>query len=235
VADLTSTSKQVSIPILAGMGGLLWMLATSYLLNSDAVPLLQISAHRIVNFTFTMQAMVLPASFVVLFVIYFYDRSAFRKFFRVGMRSGNGDHDWNIYGPLAAVGFTLGTAMMMSFQVTSQNGVINRSFIELLPLVLLLSATNAWSEEIFSRFAFVAGLDGKVQPVTICWVSGIVFGLGHIFGTPSGLFGVVASGTLGWILAKSVIETKGLGWAIFIHFLQDVMIFGAGAMVIAGQ
>ena len=46
---------------------------------------------------------------------------------------------------------------------------------------------------------------------------------------------IITSGFLGWLLAKSVIETKGLGWALLIHFLQDVVIFGAGAMIIAGQ
>jgi hypothetical protein len=59
--------------------------------------------------------------------------------------------------------------------------------------------------------------------------------LAHIYGTPNGVFGVIASGTLGWFLAKSVIETRGLGWAWFIHFLQDVVIFGSGALVLAGH
>ena len=57
----------------------------------------------------------------------------------------------------------------------------------------------------------------------------------HYFGTPSGIFGVVMSGLMGWLLAKSVIETRGLAWALLIHFLQDVVIFGAGAMIIAGN
>jgi hypothetical protein len=42
------------------------------------------------------------------------------------------------------------------------------------------------------------------------------------------------AGLMGWILAKSMIETKALGWALFIHFFQDVVIFGGGAMIIAG-
>ncbi|MBX2964931.1 MAG: CPBP family intramembrane metalloprotease [Cyclobacteriaceae bacterium] len=78
---------------------------------------------------------------------------------------------------------------------TAQNGVINNSFFAMMPLVLFVSATNAWSEEIFSRFVIVAGLDGKLKPVTICWISGVIFGIPHyFFGTPSGLFGVVVSG-----------------------------------------
>ncbi|HTF28965.1 MAG TPA: CPBP family intramembrane glutamic endopeptidase [Flavitalea sp.] len=123
----------------------------------------------------------------------------------------------------------------MSIGVSSQNGLINDSFFTLIPLVLLFSATNAWSEEIFSRFVIVAGLDGKLKPGTICWISAIIFGIPHFLGTPSGIFGVLMSGLLGWILAKSVIETRGLSWALLIHSLQDVIIFGAGARIIAGQ
>jgi hypothetical protein len=29
---------------------------------------------------------------------------------------------------------------------------------------------------------------------------------------------------LGWLLARSVMDTRGMGWAWFIHFLQDVVI-----------
>jgi membrane protease YdiL (CAAX protease family) len=75
-----------------------------------------------------------------------------------------------------------------------------------------------------------------LQPGTIYVISGLLFGLPHFFfGTPSGLFGVFMSGILGGLLAKSVLETRGLGWAIFIHFLQDIVIFGAGAMILAGK
>ena len=30
---------------------------------------------------------------------------------------------------------------------------------------------------------------------------------------------------LGWLLARSMVETRGLFWAWFIHFCQDVIIF----------
>jgi uncharacterized protein len=33
------------------------------------------------------------------------------------------------------------------------------------------------------------------------------------------------AGFLGWLLAKSIVETRGIFWAWFIHFLQDVIIF----------
>lgn len=211
------------------------MASLAYFIQKGTLPLLTVSSYPMVNLTFTMQMLALIISFIALGLMYLYNKKSFKTFFRLGFNSSGKNNNWNIYGPTIAAAFTIGTLMLMSASVISQKGTINQSFFSLLPLVLLFSLTNAWSEEILSRFVIVAGLDGKLNPVTICWISGIIFGAAHLQGTPSGLFGVIASGTLGWLLAKSVIETKGLGWALLIHFLQDLVIFGAGAMIIAGQ
>lgn len=57
--------------------------------------------------------------------------------------------------------------------------------------------------------------------------SAAIFGGIHYFGTPGGPLGMLMAGFLGWLLAKSVVETKGFGWAWLIHFLQDVVILFA--------
>jgi uncharacterized protein len=224
---------QIVVPIAIAIGGLLAALLVGYnLLNGDLTSW-KISEHQQVNFAFTMQMMVLPVSFVALAATYLYDRNSFLKFFKPGFKTSP---DWNAYGVVVALAFTAGTTMLMSFNVVSEHGKMNGKFFEFLPLVLVFAATNAWSEEIFSRFVLVAGLDGKLKPEVICLLSALIFGAAHYsFGTPNGLFGVVASGGLGWFLAKSVVDTKGLGWALLIHFLQDVVIFGAGAMILAGK
>ena len=51
------------------------------------------------------------------------------------------------------------------------------------------------------------------------------FGIAHYFGTPGGLLGGIASIFMGWILGKGMIETRGLFWTWWIHFLSDVAIF----------
>jgi membrane protease YdiL (CAAX protease family) len=228
------TFKGIVIPIAIGSGGALLTFFTAQFLFKEILPLVTVSSHKVVNFTFTMQLMILPFSFIALGLLYWYRRDGFKSFFRLGF-SLSENHSWNTFGPIVAILFTIGTIGLMLFNVISQNGTVNTYFFRLLPLVIILSAANAWSEEIFSRFVIVAGLYGKLSSNSICWISAVIFGVPHFFGTPSGLFGIVASGTLGWILAKSVIDTKGLGWALLIHFLQDIVIFGAGAMVIAGQ
>jgi membrane protease YdiL (CAAX protease family) len=217
-----SNPKHVALPIIIALSGLFFMSSLAYLLKNKSLPLFQISPYEIVNVTFTLQVIVLPISFIALALMYLHNKEKFKTFFRPGLRKNS----WYYYGLAIAIAFTAGNALLMSAGVMAENGSINKTFYSLIPLVLLFAATNAWSEEIFSRFVIVAGLDGKLKPDTICWISAIIFGLPHFFGTPSGIFGVITSGFLGWLLAKSVIETKGLGWALLIHFLQDLVIFG---------
>ena len=66
-----------------------------------------------------------------------------------------------------------------------------------------------------------------LTPLTIFGISGILFGLAHIFGMPSGIIGISLAAILGFVLAKSVFEIQGFFWAWLIHFLQDVVIIGS--------
>jgi len=90
-------------------------------------------------------------------------------------------------------------------------------------LSLPLSALNAFNEEIVSRWAVVEALSGRLARFAP-WVSAAIFGTVHFFGTPGGLLGSLMAGFLAWFLARSIQETRGIGWAWIIHFLQDVMI-----------
>jgi len=223
---------RIAIPVLVSAMGVSLAAAIALLLGNGTISTWVISENKEINFSFTLQIMVLVVSFAAMGFVYFFNKTCFRIFFR--LRTSREENDWNTLGPVLAVGFTLGTTMYMSFAVASKHGVINGQFWRLLPLVLLFAAINAWSEEVISRFVIVAGLYGKLSPSVICWISAVIFGGPHFFGTPSGIFGVMMAGLMGWILAKSMLETKALGWALFIHFLQDVVIFGGGAMIIAG-
>lgn len=96
----------------------------------------------------------------------------------------------------------------------------------MMPWILLFSLTNSFSEEIITRFSIVGMLDGIMPPVRIMWIAASVFGLVHYYGAPGGPIGVLMAGFLGWVLAKSVIETRGIGVAWLVHFVQDVVIIG---------
>jgi membrane protease YdiL (CAAX protease family) len=93
------------------------------------------------------------------------------------------------------------------------------------PAVLLLAAMNAFNEEMTYRASLLAGLEPVLGPQQALWNSALFFGIGHYFGVPYGLIGVVMATFLGWMLGKAMLETRGLFWAWFIHLVQDVLIF----------
>ena len=95
----------------------------------------------------------------------------------------------------------------------------------ILPMILLLAAMNAFSEEVAFRGSLLAGLGGAIDLRQAVWAAAAYFGIAHFYGVPYGVLGVLMSTFLGWMLGKAMIETRGLFWAWFIHFLQDVVIF----------
>ena len=100
-------------------------------------------------------------------------------------------------------------------------------------LGILLGATlNAFGEELIARASFFSVLEDVVGKHQALWLTAAYFGMGHYYGIPSGVTGVLLAGFLGWWLGKSVLETRGLGWAWFIHFVQDVWI---AAFVVIGS
>ncbi len=232
--NISTPTRSIILPITVGALALFTMAFIGYSLQAGHLSLLSVSKFKLVNFTFTMQLYVLPLSFIGLLFLYFYNRNSFHNFFKFQLNSNKEQpSNWKTFGPIVLIGFAIGTTFYTSFNVVANNGTINATFWKLLPLVLLFSFTNAWTEEILSRFVIVGGLSGKLPPTSICWISAIIFGLPHFFS--GGIPSVMMSALLGWLLAKSVIETQSLGWALLIHFLLDIIVFGAGAMIIAGS
>lgn len=96
-----------------------------------------------------------------------------------------------------------------------------------LPWVILFSVTNAFSEEVIYRLGVIVPLFANADAETIMLVSAVAFGVVHYTGMPNGIAGMVMAGVLGWLLAKSVLETDGLFWAFGIHFVQDMIVISA--------
>lgn len=161
-----------------------------------------------------------PQEFVTYFRIGNIDAPAnANRFF--GIKAGE---LWRVIGGRFAVIITLVTAAVIYFQIVKGNAL---SISLILLWTPLLAASNAFVEEVLARFGVVVSLSGLLRPNGIAVVSGLVFGTVHYFGTPGGLVGVIVAGLLGWLLARSVLETRGLFWAWLIHFLQDLVIMGA--------
>jgi membrane protease YdiL (CAAX protease family) len=131
---------------------------------------------------------------------------------------------WKRFGVILAVCITLGT---LAFLIISgrPSGDVVVNVLPLLPVVLIAAVLNAFSEEVTFRAALLSPLHGVVGQTQALLLTAALFGLWHFYGVPYGVVGVVMAGALGWILGKSMLETRGIFWAWFIHFWQDVAIF----------
>ncbi len=136
---------------------------------------------------------------------------------------------WGRLGWISALCITLGT---LAFLLAFGQAPLDRlaGVLPLLPFVLLFAALNSFSEETLYRAALLAPLRNAVGGSQALLLTAALFGLWHFYGVPYGVLGVIMSGVLGWYLGKSMLETRGLFWAWFIHFWQDVAIFAFIAM-----
>lgn len=102
----------------------------------------------------------------------------------------------------------------------------------LLPAILLYAAINAFNEEIYFRASLLSTLPQVIGKDHALLINVAFFGLAHyLFGSPPGIPGFLMTGFLAFLIGKSMLETKGIFWAWFIHFLPDVVIFFSYAIV----
>jgi membrane protease YdiL (CAAX protease family) len=139
----------------------------------------------------------------------------------LGIREGE---TWNRTGWIFAVVISLGTLTFLVIAGGPPLDLVARA-LPFLPAILLAAALNAFSEEMTYKASFLSVLENVVGRNQALWLMAAYFGIGHFYGVPYGVIGVVMAGFLGWLLGKSMLETRGLWWAWFIHFLQDVWIF----------
>jgi membrane protease YdiL (CAAX protease family) len=92
------------------------------------------------------------------------------------------------------------------------------------PAVLLAAALNAPNEEFQFRAVLLGRLIPAVGEKQALWLTVAIFGIGHYYGQPSGIIGVLLAGLAGWLWGTSMLETKGWRWALALHFIQDVVI-----------
>jgi len=136
----------------------------------------------------------------------------------------NKTEPWTRFGAHWAIYITLGTLVFLVIAGRPSLAALQAA-LPYLPVVLLLAAMNAFSEELTYRASLLGVLDGIIEPRQALYLTAVFFGLAHYYGVPYGIIGVVMSTFLGWMLGKAMLETRGFFWAWFIHFWQDVAIF----------
>lgn len=131
---------------------------------------------------------------------------------------------WNTVGRNFAFILSLGTLAFLVIAGRPPLDIVVR-VVPYLPAILIAATLNAFNEEMTYKASFLSALEGVVGRNQALWLMAAYFGVGHFYGIPYGVIGVLMTGFLGWFLGKSMLETRGLWWAWLIHFLQDVWIF----------
>lgn len=201
------------------------------------------SLSKIVNKQIVYQSVTLLITVLFLILLWKFKKQEFINHFRKGNISAkiipvpwigikiNTKETWLEIGRGFAVSITLITTIVIYFQIVKGNELNFTKIVAILPLVLIFSLVNSFVEESITRLGVVVLFKGIVADKHIMLISGVLFGVLHYWGTPGGMAGVIVAGFLGWFLAKSILETKGIFWAWIIHFLQDVIIFSAILMI----
>ncbi|MDO9086473.1 MAG: CPBP family intramembrane metalloprotease [Anaerolineaceae bacterium] len=131
---------------------------------------------------------------------------------------------WTSFGGQFAIYISLGTLVFLILGGRPTPTAMIQA-LPMLPAILLFASINAFYEGITYRSALLAPLEPALGYRHALGITAIFFGIGHFYGVPYGVIGVIMSSFLGWFLGKAVLETRGFFWAWFIHFLQDVLIF----------
>ncbi len=114
---------------------------------------------------------------------------------------------------------------VVAWMVSRPAPELSAKVIPALPAILLFAAMNAFYEEMTYRVSMLATLE-PVTGMKHAWaMSALYFGMAHFYGVPYGWVGVALAAFNGWLLGKAMLETRGLFWAWWMHFLQDVAIF----------
>jgi membrane protease YdiL (CAAX protease family) len=131
---------------------------------------------------------------------------------------------WRRFGPIAVVGLML---LMVWFTVPLLPDRVD--LVAALPFIgigAIAALFNAFWEEAAYRAAPLAMLRRAVGPEAGILILAVWFGLGHYYGgVPDGPMGAVASGALAVLFGRAMIETRGLGWPVVLHFAGDLVIF----------
>lgn len=192
-----------------------------------------LNPNALIDQTIKFQGAQLILAALVLAIAYFFNPENFSLFFRIGdvyarispisWLGITGTETWLQIASTLGLWITLGTGIFMFFQLKKAN-VDYHFFLFSLLWSIPFSMANAFSEEAIFRIGIVSPFHGLLSVPIILIISGVLFGLPHYFGTPSGIIGVIMAGFLGWLLAMSLVETHGLFLAWAIHFVQDVVI-----------
>ena len=129
---------------------------------------------------------------------------------------------WTIFGRNYAL---VSVGLLLFFLVPSLQSSLGNLSLGLVLFAALCAGLNAFAEEFLYRSALLPQVLPIFSKSTALLLVAGWFGLGHFFGVPTGITGIILTAIGGWFFAKSMVETRGMGWAWFLHFLADFAVY----------
>ncbi len=140
----------------------------------------------------------------------------------LGIKSGE---SWRTFGWIFAVAAGA-TVLILTVLTSGLSAAQYAGAVFLLPAAVVFAAINAFNEEVYFRASLLSTLHPVLGTGHTLLLSATLFGLAHfLYGSPPGVVGAVMTGFLAWLMGKSMLETRGIVWAWFIHFVPDAVIF----------
>jgi membrane protease YdiL (CAAX protease family) len=136
---------------------------------------------------------------------------------------------WSVVAPIFSLVAALCAWVFVGFTGTA----VSNSW-QMVPVAVMLAAINAFEEEFLNRNLLVGAVRTNFGPVHAVAVGAFIFGLGHWNGLPAGILGVLMTLALGVVTGTAMVQTKGMFWSWFMHFLPDCVLFyywGIGSVV----
>ena len=133
--------------------------------------------------------------------------------------------NWRILGPVIAGAMCVGLVVFTLAFGSLPTLKSLRIALPLLPWVPVFALVNSFGEEMLYRAPWLGALESPVGAVQALLITAVFFGVGHFYGVPYGIAGVILAFIPGWLIGKSMLETRGFTWAWFIHFCMDVTVF----------
>ncbi len=150
----------------------------------------------------------------------------------LGIKSGE---SWKVFGWIFTAAAALGVFIPTILGIAPSGATVLRA-LPLLPAALLLAAVNAFTEEAYYRSSLLSTLFEPIGKTHTLLIVVTFFGLAHwLYGSPPGLLGFLMTGFLAWLIARSMLETKGFVWPWIIHFVPDVVVFFSYALLFVGS
>jgi len=106
--------------------------------------------------------------------------------------------------------------------------------LRMAPALLLMAFANGVVEEVVFRGFFLSALTPATGIRAAVWLQAIFFGLHHFGSSPvpmQALTTMLVSTLVGYLLGRSVVGTRGLGWAVLIHMMADLTFFSVTHVV----